>query len=612
MKKALSVAVFFLFIWLCIIPSYAGSTVKQPIMHPFDGDTLYVGGSGSGNYSTIQDALNNASNGDIIYIFSGLYEENIIIDTSVILVGENRNTTIIDGCRNDNVMSIYSDDVKVEEITIQNAKNDFYHSGIKITDAYNVSIINNNIQNNHGFGISIHDAIDAEILIEGNLINNNSYGIYIIESSNFDISSNSILNNSDGIYVVQSNNIKFINNTIHNYGLGIHISNSFDIIIYQNLIIDNSNGIYNYDSTNIIISGNIVKENRWYGIWFRDSSESAVSENTIYKNVDIGVFFDNSSDNFIDENLIFDNDDGVYLERSSRNIIENNNFKNYKLNAYFVASSVSQCLNRWHNNYWDRAHFLPHPILGKIKFENYMFSWFNVDWNPLKEPYESNNFELISFDNSILYVGGSGPGNYSHIQDAIDDADYNDTVYVYNSTYSEKIIINKPLHLIGENKNFTILEGNGLNDIITIHSSYVEVEGFTLQNGHFSILIKKSSNILIKDTIIVNSLQGISVQNDCSNITITKNTFDYNQYGIRLYSSSYVTVNYNNFQSYKLNAFFTGTSLLHCKNSWRYNYWGASKTLPCIIFGKIRIGNYPLLCLNIDWHPLDSNYQGSI
>jgi hypothetical protein len=44
-----------------------------------------------------------------------------------------------------------------------------------------------------------------------------------------------------------------------------------------------------------------------------------------------------------------------------------------------------------------------------------------------------------------LYVGGTGEGNYSRIQDAIDDAVDGDTVFVYDdsSPYYEHIRINK-------------------------------------------------------------------------------------------------------------------------------------------------------------------------
>jgi hypothetical protein len=37
------------------------------------GNWLYVGGSGPGNYTKIQDAIDNASNGDTVFVFNGTY-----------------------------------------------------------------------------------------------------------------------------------------------------------------------------------------------------------------------------------------------------------------------------------------------------------------------------------------------------------------------------------------------------------------------------------------------------------------------------------------------------------------------------------------------------------
>ena len=55
---------------------------------------------------------------------------------------------------------------------------------------------------------------------------------------------------------------------------------------------------------------------------------------------------------------------------------------------------------------------------------------------------------MISKGNN-LYVGGTGEGNYTKIQDAIDDASDMDTVFVYNGTYYENVFIDKTINLIG-------------------------------------------------------------------------------------------------------------------------------------------------------------------
>lgn len=39
--------------------------------------TLYVGGAGPGNYTTIQTAVNDANPGDSIFVYSGVYNENV-------------------------------------------------------------------------------------------------------------------------------------------------------------------------------------------------------------------------------------------------------------------------------------------------------------------------------------------------------------------------------------------------------------------------------------------------------------------------------------------------------------------------------------------------------
>ena len=51
--------------------------IEQSSMYTRNGKTLYVGGSGPGNYTKIQDAINNAIDGDTIYVYSGTYNGNI-------------------------------------------------------------------------------------------------------------------------------------------------------------------------------------------------------------------------------------------------------------------------------------------------------------------------------------------------------------------------------------------------------------------------------------------------------------------------------------------------------------------------------------------------------
>ena len=55
---------------------------EQPVIPLSRGDTLYVGGNGPGNYSTIQEAIDDASDGNTVYVYddSSPYYENVEVD----------------------------------------------------------------------------------------------------------------------------------------------------------------------------------------------------------------------------------------------------------------------------------------------------------------------------------------------------------------------------------------------------------------------------------------------------------------------------------------------------------------------------------------------------
>ena len=59
--------------------------------------TWTVDDDGPADFYTIQGAINAASPGDTIFVYSGTYYENVVVNKTVSLIGENRSNTIIDG-----------------------------------------------------------------------------------------------------------------------------------------------------------------------------------------------------------------------------------------------------------------------------------------------------------------------------------------------------------------------------------------------------------------------------------------------------------------------------------------------------------------------------------
>ena len=77
-------------------------------------------------YSTITDAINNAVNGDTILVGAGLYNESLIINKSITLVGDGKETTIISGNLTGDVIYVSVDYVTITGFTIQNAGTELY------------------------------------------------------------------------------------------------------------------------------------------------------------------------------------------------------------------------------------------------------------------------------------------------------------------------------------------------------------------------------------------------------------------------------------------------------------------------------------------------------
>jgi hypothetical protein len=67
------------------------------------------------------------------------------------------------------------------------------------------------------------------------------------------------------------------------------------------------------------------------------------------------------------------------------NHIKQNNFINNTIQAGHFHSLQFTHGDRWSQNYWNKPHKLPYPIVGRV----FMFMpWVQFDWRPAQTPYE--------------------------------------------------------------------------------------------------------------------------------------------------------------------------------------------------------------------------------
>jgi parallel beta-helix repeat protein len=382
MKKTIALGIVFL-LFVMSFASISGIQIKNQITKPsYRGNTLYVGGSGEGNYSSIQDAIDNASDGDIVFVYddSSPYYENIVIDIFIKLLGENSNTTLIDGNKNDDVLYISADYVYLSGFTLTNCGNNNYDCGIEIDSDYN-TITNNIIHNNEG-----------DRLVSGGILINSSYNNTILFNKIYS-------NDYDGISIINSDYNHIHHNKIFdNKRLGITLTNSSNNIIEDNEVYENYCGIclYPYSIHNIVKNNNIYNHT-CCGIALKQfSNYNLIQSNLVINNLAHGIMLGPgpTSSNIVKLNTIsgcisfpWYPNAAIVLENAYFNIIEKNNIINNFKDVIFNSSFV----NSWINNYWeDYLGFGPKIIVGWIYLplkREIIIPWFNIDWYPAKEPY---------------------------------------------------------------------------------------------------------------------------------------------------------------------------------------------------------------------------------
>jgi nitrous oxidase accessory protein len=395
-KGFLVIGLILLFVFMSINPSIAVDNAKKSSLLVSDGNILYVGGSGEGNYSRIQDAINNANAGDTVFVFddSSPYYENVVINKSINLIGEDKNTTVIDAGGNGTVIKLDASYVTISGFTIQKCGEEEIGEGggIRITGSRDNIITGNIITNNICYGIyccSIE--FFSRNIISGNIVTNNRDGICLDVSYNNEVYDNYIENNSEsGIYV---------GSTTFYSGNTKKSSDEYYNNIYRNIIIKNKKGIYMPWAQYTNVFKNEITNN-YFGIfldapYFTNCIYNNIYQNNIHNNncgIVASTYCGAVGGNNISKNNIVNNSKGLCITASKENFISarithntisSNNFIGNKITVIFKYASFLD-RNHWESNYWGKPRNLPYPIFGLIFF----FPWVNFDWHPVKEPYD--------------------------------------------------------------------------------------------------------------------------------------------------------------------------------------------------------------------------------
>ena len=414
--------------------------------------TITVDDDGGQDYESIQDAIDDATEGDIIRVYEGIYYENLLVNKTVNLIGNGTDNTTIDAKGNGTVVNLSADNVEISNFLITGSgDNRGYYAGIRVYSSNNIisncdisknkngillrytsnnSILNCNITN-HEYknsdtnlinGISFYYSSN-NLILNCNITNCDYHGIHFYLSSNNTISSCNISNNYEGIRLEDSSNCAVSNNIFINNGIAI-ISKTLSHFVHsiENNTVNGKPLLYYWNKNNKILNGievgqiilvncsnfeikNINISNAPNGIIFAFCEGNTISNCNISNNDWRGIILQHSNNNTILKCNISNNGNGISLRYSNDNKVSSCNILNIDWHGIYVWSSSKRNKisnsNISNNNY---GIYINDKTYDNLIFHNY---------------FKDNN--MSAFDLGSNYWDNGKEGNYW------DDYDGNDT-----------------------------------------------------------------------------------------------------------------------------------------------------------------------------------------
>jgi len=316
---------------MAAIMALAAGGVSAGIINVDVNDPACVPGTGQPDpyavvYCSIQDAVTDATSGDVINVAAGTYVEQVTIDKTLNLLGAGESVTTIQAPAADRLGSVTEDgniwdyivaaypstgtiDVRVEGFTIDaNGENKSSGAGrfagvfFRDVDGINAGLLSSTIQN---FGTNEFE----------------NWGIWVCGASDLTIDDNTLSGYTrDGIVVNGDGgpetdpNAVISNNDLTGSAIplnGIQLSRGATGTISGNTVRDHTRsspwaavGIMVYESNGITVNGGNIVENCWDGIVLLRSDGSTVSGNTLTDNIAFHIGLDESDNNQVSANTI--------------------------------------------------------------------------------------------------------------------------------------------------------------------------------------------------------------------------------------------------------------------------------------------------------------------
>jgi len=242
---------------------------------------------------SLQQRIEQAAPGDTIFIDGGVFNERIIIDKAVSLIG--RNWPVIDGGGQGDVVTIVADDVTLSGFVVRGSGRSLSQepAAIKVNEVDRVTLRGNRVEESH-FGIYVLGSEGSTIAFNevdpggDTPIERRGHGIYLWEVSGTVVHENTVRNAADGIHLEFSEGNGIGSNVVTKSRYGLHFMYANDNRMTGNTFRDNLAGAVLMFSHDLLLKDNEFSSNRrgatGAGILLKDVDNVFAEGNRLLRN----------------------------------------------------------------------------------------------------------------------------------------------------------------------------------------------------------------------------------------------------------------------------------------------------------------------------------------
>ena len=549
-----------------------------------EGKVITVDDSGGKDYTTIQEAIDNAEANDTIEVYNGTYTENLKIYKPVKIVSKygSKETFIAAKDDTDHAVEVMANYVTVQGFNVSGAYGDFFGSAAFYMDGC------------------------ENCVIEENEIFDNAYGIQMTDSSFNRFINNTFVKNMDWCVFNAQNGCDFnvVSGNLFEYNAdnAIYFGSSSDNIIQDNLIryagqdgFERVGIFLDHRSNSNYLIDNQVSHHR-IGILLNDGCDyNQIVGNYLFDNDDWGLGLDNmfpdfgetgNDDNLLDSNSFYNNDAHDFYSKDSK---DNEIKKQKHLGDWAITFSLkyeddemgldptesppASDPDEWQNvgkyvdyTSYQEGSFLAIDLhyedtdLGDVDESSLTLWFFNgASWEEIPASTVDTENNKVSGNmtpkNGTAAIMGKGPmgppiwnsdtdEEFQSLQGAIDDEDTADghTIRIGTGKLDENVVITKGLIIAGDGKDNTTVEGKNDNPVFKIQSEDVVLMDLKIEGGSHGIDIRADNSHIL--SLSIGSSSGNGIQISESDYALIENCFtnENSGSGVNILKSSLVDI----------------------------------------------------------------------